>query len=93
MPDRLTEAWYDPDHEVRHVDKNGTITWRGKAIFISEALARQKIALLEHECGGYLVRFYNRDLGLIDQTGKFHRAAQPRTRRSEAVELAETKEQ
>lgn len=93
MPDRLTEAWYDPDHEVRHVDMNGTITWRGKAIFISEALARQKVALLEHECGGYLVRFYNRDLGLIDQTGRFHRFAPPHARLRCVAEPAETKEQ
>ncbi|MEQ9328714.1 MAG: hypothetical protein RJQ21_15645, partial [Rhodospirillales bacterium] len=54
--------------------------WRGQYIFIGEAVARETVGLAEQDLGGYLVRFANRELGLIDKTGRFHSIAPPRAR-------------
>jgi len=80
MPPRIEEPWYDPDHDVRRVRPDGTIKWRGEHVFIGEALAREPVGLAQHERGGHLVRFTSRDLGLIDEAGRFHRFAPPRAR-------------
>ena len=80
MPERLAEPWYEPDHQVRRVRKDGAIKWRGEHIFIGEALARETVGLVEQDLGGHLVRFANRELGLIDKTGRFHRYAPPRAK-------------
>jgi transposase InsO family protein len=80
LPPRIEEPWYDADHQVRRVRIDGTIKWRGELIFIGEALAREAVGIIEHERGGHLVRFCGRDLGLIDEAGRFHRFAPPRAR-------------
>ena len=80
MPEQIAEPWYDPDHQVRRVRKDGAINWRGQYIFIGEAVARETVGLAEQDLGGYLVRFANRELGLIDKTGRFHSFAPPRAR-------------
>jgi transposase InsO family protein len=86
LPARLDEPWYDADHEVRRVRPNGEIKWRGGLVFIGEALAGEPVGLLEHERGGHLVRFCDRDLGMIDTAGRFHRFAPPRWRLRSAPE-------
>lgn len=88
MPVKIAEPWYDADHEVRRVRFDGTIKCRGEHVFIGEALAREPVGLAEHERGGHLVRFLNRELGLIDGTGRFHRFAPPRARLRSATEPA-----
>ncbi len=80
LPLRIEEPWYDPEHEVRRVRGDGAIKWRGEHIFIGEALAREWVGLAEHERGGHVVRFCDRDLGMIDLSGRFHRFAPPRWR-------------
>jgi hypothetical protein len=57
LPSRLEEPWYDADHQVRRVRSDGTIKWRGELIFIGEALSHEPVGLIEHDRGGYLVRF------------------------------------
>lgn len=86
LPRRLEEPWYDADHQVRRVRTDGAIMWRGALVFISEVLAGELVGLAEHERGGHLVRFANRDLGLIDTTGRVHRFAPPRARLRSAME-------
>jgi transposase InsO family protein len=88
MPERIEEPWYDADHQVRRVRPDGTIKWRGKHVFIGEALRREPVGLAEHEPGGYIVRFCGRDLGLIDLSGRFHRFAPPRARLRSAPKTA-----
>jgi transposase InsO family protein len=88
LPARIEEPWYDPDHEVRRVRSDGTIKWRGAHIFISEVLEAEPVGLLEHERAGHLVRFCDRDIGLIDASGRFHRFAPPRWRLRSAREPA-----
>lgn len=78
--DRVAEPWYDADHEVRKVRYDGTIKWRGRLVFIGEAFACEPVGLCEHDNGTHLVRFYNRDLGVIRQDFRLHRFAPPRAR-------------
>jgi len=78
MPDRVAEPWYDADHEVRRVRPPGTIKWKGEQVFISEALAGELVGIAELGTGDHVVRFCNRDIGLLDRCGRFRRFAPPR---------------
>ncbi len=80
LPETLALPWYDADHEVRRVRPTGAIKWRGAEVFIGEALAGETIGLRMLEAGGHLVRFCGRDLGVLDQVGRFVRFAPPRAR-------------
>jgi transposase InsO family protein len=93
MPGRLDDPWYDADHEVRRVRPDGIIKWRGEHVFVGEALAGELVGLAEHDAGGHIVRFFNRDLGLIDRDRRFLRFAPPRARLRVAQETAETAQQ
>ncbi len=80
LPDCPDTPWYDADHEVRRVRQNGSIKWRGKFVFVSEALSGETVGLLEQDNATHLVRFYNRDLGVITTNQRFHCFAPPRAR-------------
>lgn len=80
LPPRLEEPWYDADHQVRRVRPPGTIKWRGEQVFIGEALAGELVGLAELERGGHIVRFCDRDLGVIGRDLRFLRFAPPRAR-------------
>ena len=67
-PVTLEDPWYDADHAVRKVRTSGEIKWGGRSVFISETLAGQTLGLAEVGEHGWLVRFADIDLGLIDQT-------------------------
>ena len=90
LPATIDEPWYDADHEVRRVQSDGTIRWRGESVFVGEALARETVGLAEHERGGHHVRFMTRELGLIDPAGRFLRLAPPRWRLRSTPEPART---
>ena len=55
-------------------------------IFIGEAFAGEPVGLREGEDGGHLVRFFERDLGVIGPDFCFHSFAPPRARLRFAVE-------
>ena len=76
-PARLEDPWYDADHQVRRVRREGAIKWKGRAVFISEALSGELLGIRELPWGDYLVRFANLELGLI-------RPGESRLRRSRA---------
>lgn len=78
--DAVREPWYDADHEERRVRLNGEIKWRGKQIFIGEPFARETVGMRELENGAHVVRFFERDLGILDRDLRFHRFAPPRAR-------------
>ena len=80
------EPWYDADWEVRRVRANGQMKWRMHDIFIGEAFAGEPVGLREGEDGGHLVRFFERDLGVIGPDFCFHSFAPPRARLRFAVE-------
>lgn len=93
LPDRIEDPWYDADHEVRRVRPMGTIKWRGEEVFIGEAFAGELVGLAEHDCGGHIVRFAARDLGLVGRDRRFRRFAPPRARLRAAPNPAVTAEQ
>ena len=80
LPERLDEAWYDADHQVRRVRHDGFIKWQNEHLFIGEALAGEMVGIAEIDDRMHVVRFCGRDLGLIGRDGKLQRFAPPRAR-------------
>jgi hypothetical protein len=66
LRDSLDEIRYDNRHIVRPVRKNGTIRWRGKEVFITEVLRRERIGLLPMPAGAFQVYFGQLHLGILD---------------------------
>ena len=66
--------------------RGGQIKWRGGELLIGEAFAGELVGLAEHDSGGHIVRFSNRDLGVIDRDRRFLRFAPPRARLRVAAE-------
>ncbi len=71
----------------------GQIKWRGEEILVGEAFAGELVGLAEHDSGGHIVRFSNRDLGVIGRDRRFLRFAPPRARLRVASEASVTVEQ
>lgn len=86
MPERVEDPWYDADHQVRRVHSTGEIKWRGRPIFVSEALVGELVGIAELETGDQVVRFCQHDLGLIDRLARFRRFAPPRPGLRQAAE-------
>jgi transposase InsO family protein len=78
MPSREEDPWYDADHQVRRVRRNGEIKWQGQYVFIGEALVGEMVGVAELDTGDHVVRFCDLDIGLIDHRGLFTRFAPPR---------------
>ena len=93
LPARLDDPWYDANHQVRRVRPLGDIKWRGEHVFIGEAFAGELVGIAEHDTGASIVRFCNRDLGVIDRQRRFLRFAPPRARLRAAPQTALTAEQ
>jgi transposase InsO family protein len=90
---RLEDPWYDADHQIRRVRPTGEIKWQGEGTFIGEAFAGELVGVAEHDSGGHIVRFANRDLGVIGRDRRFLRFAPPRARLRVAPEAAVTVQQ
>lgn len=75
MPPHEQDPWYDADHQVRRVRRNGEIKWKGEFVFIGEALVDELVGIAERETGDHVVRFCDLDIGLIDRRGLFTRFA------------------
>jgi hypothetical protein len=86
MQERVEDPWYDADHQVRRVHSTGAIKWRGRSIFVSEALVGELVGIAQLETGDQVVRFGQHDLGLIDRWARFRRLAPPRPRLRQAAE-------
>ena len=74
---RLEDPWYDATCQVRRVNPNGQIKWRGDLVFVSEAVAGELVGLAETERGDWTVQFMQVELGRIDRqtrqfTGAWH---------------------
>jgi transposase InsO family protein len=71
-PARLADPWYDATHQVRRVHTSGQIKWQGERLFVSEAVRGELVGLAETDCGDWVVRFMQVELGRIDrQTRRF----------------------
>ena len=55
---------------MRRVKANGTISWRGKRVFVSEALEAEPVALAEVEGGRWEVRYGPILLGFLADRGQ-----------------------
>ena len=70
-PAKIREVEYDEDVIVRRVRHNGEIKWRGKLVYVSEALAGETIALKQKEDHLWEIRFRFYPLGVLNElTGK-----------------------
>lgn len=74
----LAPTWYDADHQVRRVRRNGEIKWRGSQVFVGQALAGELVGIAPTDRGGDIVRFCGHELGLIDPARGLLRFAPPR---------------
>jgi transposase InsO family protein len=70
---REREPEYDAAHQVRRVRRNGEIKWRGRLVFIGEALIGEPIGLEEIDDGGWAVRYAHVPLGILDAQDRFVR--------------------
>jgi transposase InsO family protein len=68
-PVHLEDPTYSPDAAIRRVRTNGEIRWRGKLIYLSEALIGEAVAISE-TLAGYEVHFGPVLLGVLDVKGE-----------------------
>lgn len=66
MPEVAPEPEYGPDHQVRRVTTNGTISLDDRRLHVSHALEGETVGVREHADGVWVVRFAFRDLGVFD---------------------------
>ena len=66
-PERVPVAEYDEGVEVRRVRSNGQIKWRGKLIFVSEALIGEPVGLQQIDDGRWQLLFCSMRLGIINE--------------------------
>lgn len=78
----LRSPEYGDGDEVRRVRPRGDVPWRGRYVFISEALAGEPIAFTPIVDDRWRVRYADVELGAIDSKGNFE------TRRSGACPRA-----
>ena len=58
---------YDPEYIVKPVRITGEISWKGKRIYISQALAGERIGLLQLEDENkWEIRYGFNKLGILD---------------------------
>ena len=70
---RLREPEYAEADAVRRVRCNGEIRWRGRLVFIGEALVGEPVGLVEQEDGRFAVTFGPVELGWIGDGEKLER--------------------
>lgn len=66
-PERVVEPEYPGHYEVRSVHSQGYIKWRGGELFVSEALAGERVGLEETADGIWALFFGNVLLGRFDE--------------------------
>jgi putative transposase len=67
FPKRLPDLDYARDWETRQVRTAGQIKWNGKPVYVTTALAGERVGL-EPVCGGvWMVHFARQSLGLFDE--------------------------
>jgi hypothetical protein len=66
-PERLPPLDYLAAWDVRRVSTNGSISWRGRAFFLTEVLAGEHVAFEAIDDGLWLVRFAQLPLARFDE--------------------------
>ena len=65
-PEILRPWEYPPDHHVRRVNVKGYFKWRDRVLYLSEALAREKVGLVQNDSGDWIIRYRGFDLAILD---------------------------
>ena len=66
-PERLLDLEYAPTWETRQVRSSGQIKWKGNGVYVTRALAGERIGLEPVEDGIWMVHFAKHPLGLFDE--------------------------
>jgi transposase InsO family protein len=69
LPEVLPELRYPEHDDVAPVSGSGNVRFRGKQIYLSQALAYQCVGIREEPDGRWLTTFMNLDLGYLSHTG------------------------
>lgn len=81
-PVKVPKVEYTHDVIVRKVRRNGEIKWKGKLIYVSEALAGEPVALKQKEEHLWEIRFSFYPLGVLNElTGRIMPPANQRGRK------------
>ena len=64
-PETIRDWDYPADHHARRVSRDGYIKWQDGAIYLSEALRRETVALAQRDDGDWAIRFRNFDLAIL----------------------------
>lgn len=67
MPECLPKPEYELHCQVRHVRQAGMIKFKGRQIFLTQALVHEEVALEEVDDGVWSIYFYRRLLGRLDE--------------------------
>jgi putative transposase len=70
MPERLPEPDYPAAADLRRVRSNGCIKWGGGLVFVSSALIGELVAMEESLNDQWVMRFYEKPIGVIDPRQK-----------------------
>jgi len=91
-PVAIEELCYAGAHEVRHVRTDGAIKFRGKEVYVSQALAGELVGLFEIDDDQWLVRFAELDIGMFGRGRKLERfaSARPGRRKTKATGAVST---
>ena len=66
-PGYLNEVEYPPEYTVRRVRQNGSIKWRGKEVYLSEALVAETIGFLAVSDEEWVICYGSTHLGVLDE--------------------------
>ena len=66
-PGYLNEVEYSFEYTVRRVRQNGSIKWRGKEVYLSDALVAETIGLLAVSEEEWIVCYGSMHLGILDE--------------------------
>ena len=78
FPDKLPEVEYPVGYELRRVQHNGVIRWRGHSPFLTQCLDQEIVGLKEVDFDRWHIYFGPLFLGLLDERGHFPKIVVPR---------------
>jgi transposase InsO family protein len=82
-PEVLPDWSYPQDHHVRQVRADGYIRWQDKALYLTEALAGNQVALARRDDDDWQIRFRAFDLAIVEaESGKLRRSGLARSRQA-----------
>jgi putative transposase len=67
FPERLPEVEYAPGWQTRQVRPSGQIKWKGQSVYVTRALAGERIGLEPVEDGVWMAYFAKQSLGIFDE--------------------------